>query len=95
MSSISDEIQQLQLRLLELEKEKKEKEETDNKKNIEHNFKTINDIIVQKKTSITNRRYGKSVLSEISYDMQQVRHLEAIYNILQIIDDRLKKIEQN
>ena len=78
-----------------MEKEKKEKEETDNKKNIEHNFKTINDLIVQKKTSITNRIYRKSVLSEQSYDRQQIIHLEAIYNILQIIDDRLKKIEQN
>ena len=79
-----------------MEKEKKEKEETDNKKNIEHNFKIINDLIVKKKTSIINYlKYGKSVLSVQSYDMQQVRHLKAIYNILQIIDDRLKKIEQN
>jgi hypothetical protein len=42
MSSVSEEIYQLQLRILELEKQKQENDETYKKTSIEHNFKVIN-----------------------------------------------------
>jgi hypothetical protein len=94
MSSIIEEIQQLQLRILELEKQQKEKNESDKKTSIEHNFKVINDVLTEKKTAINNDRYSKSVPLARYYDEQLVRRLEAIYNILQIVDERLKKIEE-
>jgi hypothetical protein len=94
MSSITEEIQQLQLRILELEKQQKEKDESDKKTSIEHNFKVINDVLTEKKTSINNNRYSKSVPLARYYDEQLVTRLEAIYNILQIVDERLKKIEE-
>lgn len=94
MSSITEEIQQLQLRILELEKQQKEKDESDKKTSIEHNFKVINDVLTEKKTAINNDRYSKSVPLARYYDQELVRHLEAIYNILQIVDERLKKIEE-
>ena len=40
MSSVPEEIQQLQLRILELEKQKKEKDESDKKTSIDHNFRS-------------------------------------------------------
>lgn len=94
MSSITEEIQQLQLRILELEKQQKEKDESDKKTLIEHNFKVINDVLTEKKTAINNNRYSKSVPLARYYDQELVRHLEAIYNILQIVDERLKKLEE-
>jgi len=94
MSSITEEIQQLQLRILELEKQQKEKDESDKKTSIEHNFKVINDVLTEKKYSIKTNRYSKSVPLAGYYDEQLVRRLEAIYNILQIVDERLKKIEE-
>ena len=94
MSSITEEIQQLQLRILELEKQQKEKDESDKNTSIEHNFKVINDVLTEKKTAINNNRYSKSVPLAGYYDEQLVRRLEAIYNILQIVDERLKKIEE-
>jgi hypothetical protein len=94
MSSVTEEIQQLQLRILELEKQKKEKDESDKKTSIEHNFKVINDVLTVKKTAIINNRYSKSVPLARYYDQQLVTHLEAIYNILQIVDERLKKLEE-
>ena len=92
MSSITEEIQQLQLRILELEKQQKEKDESDKKTSIEHNFKVINDVLTEKKTTINNNRYSFPLARY--YDQELVRHLEAIYNILQIVDDRLKKLEE-
>ena len=94
MSSVTEEIQQLQLRILDLEKQKKEKDESDKKTSIDHNFKVINDVLTEKKTSINNNRYSKSVPLARYYDQELVTHLEAIYNILQIVDERLKKLEE-
>ena len=92
MSSVTEEIQQLQLRILELEKQKK-KDESDKKTSIDHNFKVINDLLTEKKTAINNNRYSKSVPLAKYYDQELVTHLESIYNILQIVDERLKKLE--
>jgi hypothetical protein len=91
MSLITEEIQQLQLRILKLEKQ--EKDESD-KTSIDHNFNIINDVLIEKKTAIHNNRYSKSVPFARYYDQELVTHLEAIYNILQIVDERLKKIEK-
>jgi len=93
MSSVTEEIQKLQVRILELEKQKKEKDESDKNTSIEHNFKVINDVLTEKKTAINNNRYSKSVPLARYYDQQLVTHLESIYNILQIVDERLKKLE--
>jgi hypothetical protein len=95
MPSVSEEIQQLQLRILELEKQQKELEENDKKTSIEYNFKVLNNILNEKKTKITNDRYSKSVPLARYYDQQLVTHLEAIYNILHVVDERLKKLEKN
>lgn len=94
MSSVPEEIQQLQLRILELEKQKNEKDESDKKTSIDHNFKVINYVLTEKKTAINNNRYSKSVPLARYYDQELVTHLEAIYNILQIVDKRLKKLEE-
>ena len=95
MSSVTEEIQQLQLRILELEKEKEKKEKDENDKNIlDLNFNVIDDVLSKTKNSINNNRYSKSVPLARYYDQELVRHLEAIYNILQIVDERLKKLEE-
>jgi len=93
MSSVTEEIQQLQLRILQLEKQKKEKDESDKKTSINHNFNVINDLLNEKKTAINNNRYSKSVPLARYYDQELVTHLEAIYNILKILDNRLNKLE--
>jgi hypothetical protein len=94
MTSISEEVQQLQLRILELEKQQKELEENDKKTSIEYNFKVLNNVLNEKKTKIANDRYSKSVPLARYYDQQLVTHLEAIYNILHVVDERLKKLEK-
>ena len=94
MSSITEEIQQLQLRMLELEKQQKEKDESDKKISIDHNFTIINDVLIEKKNAITRNKYCKSLPLARFNDQQLVTHLEAIYNILQIVVERLKKLEE-
>ena len=82
---MTSEIQQSQLRILELEKQKT---------SIDYNFNVINDVLAEKKTAINNNRYCKSVPLARYYDQELVTQLEAIYNILQIVDERLKKLEE-
>lgn len=52
MSSITEEIQQLQLKLNNLEKQKKEKEENDKKTSIDYNFGVINNLLNEKKQQL-------------------------------------------
>lgn len=92
MSLISEEIKNLQLRIVELEKQQIE-EETLIKTSIEYNFTIISDLLTEKKTSIKNNRYAKNVPLAKYYDQELVTHLEAISNILQILDTRLSNIE--
>ena len=93
MCSVTEEIQQLQLRILELEKQKKEKEESDKKTSMVYNFNVLNHVLTKKKTTINSNRYSKSVPLARYYDQELVTRLEAIYNILQNLDKRLKKLE--
>jgi glycine/serine hydroxymethyltransferase len=93
MSSFTEEIQQLQIRILELEKQQKEKDEFHKKSSLDHNFNVINDVLIEKKKSIINNKYSKSVPLARYYDQELVTHLEAIYNILQILDNRISKLE--
>jgi len=94
MSSITEEIQQLQLRILELEKLELEKNENYKKTSIDYNFKVINDVLANTKNEIKNYDHNKSPLLVKFYNRSLVTHLEAIYNILQNIDERLKKLEE-
>lgn len=93
MSFVSEEITKLQLRIIELEKQQQIENESLNKNSICHNFTIITDLLTEKKTSIKNNRYSKNVPLARYYDEELVTHLEAIYNILQILDARLSKIE--
>lgn len=48
MSSVSDEIEKLQLRMFELEKQQQIEKETLNKTSISHNFTIITDVLSKK-----------------------------------------------
>ena len=91
--SLNDEIQQLQLKILELEKQKNKEEENLKKESLEHNFKIISDELNNKKNYIKNNKYSKSVPLARYYDEELVRHLEATYNILQILNKRISDLE--
>jgi len=92
--SITDEIQHLQLRILQLEKQKKEEEESLSKKeSIDYNFEIISSVINDKKTAIKKNIYCKSSQLARYNDLLLVKHIEAIYNILKILDYRLSDLE--
>jgi hypothetical protein len=94
MNSVSEELKQLQLKIVELEKQQKEEDERAKKLSIDYNFNVIKDVLTNKKTKIYSNYYTSSQVSHKSYDTQLVTHLEAIYNILHILDKRLEKLEQ-
>ena len=59
MSSITEEIQQLQIKLNELEKQKKENEENNKKTSISYNFEVINNLLIEKKMKVTCYKLGE------------------------------------
>lgn len=85
----SEEIQQLKLRILELEKQEKDEISKVNN-NI---FKVITNLLNEKKIAIQRNRYSKSTPLAKFHDQETVTYLETIYNILQNLDERLKKLE--
>jgi hypothetical protein len=107
MSSINEEIQELKLRMLELEQNQKEKEKNDfdnRKTSIEYNFKFINDGLTSEKHYIDQYwdKYWKKYLFQKKEPVKsivrfgedtKILYLEATYNILQILDNRLSKLE--
>ena len=94
MSIIGEEIKNLQLRIVELEKQQQIEKETFNKTSIVHNFSVVTDLLDEKKNAIQNCRYSKNFPLARCYDQQRVTYLEAIYNILQILDARIGNIEK-
>lgn len=85
-----EEIEQMQLRILNLERQKNVK---DTKSSIDYNFNVIKDILNAKKNRIDTNRYAGAPLEKL-HDLQFVTYVEAIYNSLQVLDDRLSKLEE-
>tara|TARA_B100000242_G_C42689248_1_gene322740 strand:- start:147 stop:425 length:279 start_codon:yes stop_codon:yes gene_type:complete len=92
MSSTENEITLLKQRLNELEKKKEEDEEYKKINSLDYNFNVLENIIIDKKKSISMNQYRKSVSISTSIDQKIVIHLESIYNILKIL---AKKLEEN
>ena len=106
MSAITEEIQKLQSRILELETEKKKKDEIDKKTSLDNNFNVMDEFIkvVLTKKKEQNDYYIKRLGprstpdcidgDEVRYNVKFIANMESIYNILQILDKRLNKIEE-
>ena len=93
--SSNTKINQMKLKMLEIEKEIKkiEIQDIDKKKiSIEHNFKIINDVLNEKKTNI--KVNPSKSFTKRRDDQIFITRLEAIINILNILDKRIKKLEQ-
>ena len=92
MSFINDEIEKLQSRIFELEKQQIE---TLSKNSISHNFSIITDLLNKRKPFIENGIicYPKNSHKDMMNTNQLVIQIEAIYNILQILNTRISKIE--
>ena len=95
MSFISEEIEKLQLRIVELEKQQQIEKETLNKNSISYNFSIITDLLNKRKPFIENGIicYPKNSHKDMMNTNQLVIQIEAIYNILQILNTRISKIE--
>jgi hypothetical protein len=86
-----EETEQIQLKIFDLEMQKNEQHKNSP---IKYDFDVIHDVLNVKKNRIKNSKYGAGPLEKLR-DQQLVRYLEAIYNILQNLDDRLSKLEEN
>ena len=93
MASVENEITQLKIRLSELEKKEQENKEYEKINSLDYNFNVLENIITEKKKSISRNQYQQSVSIAKSNDQKIVIHLESIYNILKIFDNKLKQLE--
>jgi len=96
MNEISDEIKTLQLRIVELEKKKLEMQDINKNTLVNHNLDIINDLLIQKKNSISNIicRHPDAFKRKIR-TQELITYLEPIFNILKNIDERITKLENN
>jgi hypothetical protein len=95
MSVFGEEIEKLQLRVVELEKQQQIEKETLDKNSISRNFTIITDLLNQRKPHIENgiTVYPKNSHRDMMNTNELVIQIEAIYNVLQILDARISKIE--
>ena len=70
-------------------------EKTNIKQLIYYNFKVINDLLAERKKAIASNKYSSQIPLAKYYDQELVTHLDATFNILQIMDDRLTKLEKH
>jgi len=63
------------------------------KTKLNQNFKILNDLLEIKKKVITENKYTVANIQNRYHDQEMMIQLDAIYNILQIMDDRLNKLE--
>ena len=85
-----EETEQIQLKIFDLEMQENKKHKNSP---IKYDLYVIDDVLNIKKIRIKNSKYGAGPLEKLR-DQQLVRYLEAIYNILQNLDDRLSKLEE-
>ena len=104
MDNINNEISSLQSKINELEKLKKEKEQEELKKkqSVDHNLSIINNILVNNKQNVQTydcQRRGytcsKQHVQAINNYRNLIKYLEPIYNSLQIMNERLNKLEND
>jgi len=93
MSQIENEINMLRDRLNGLEEQKrieneKEKEKRDNPLNV------LKNIIDEKRRTINNNSYSKSIPLARFYDQEKLEMMEPIFNMLKDIQDRLEILEK-
>ena len=93
MALVENEITHLKIRLSELEKKEQENKEYEKINSLDYNFNVLENIITEKKKSISMNQYQRSVPIAKSNDQKIVIHLESIYNILKIFDNKLKQLE--
>jgi hypothetical protein len=92
-SVIGLEIANLQKKLELLEQKQQEFKIEKETNNVDHNLQRINKVLTEKRTAISQNRYSKSLKLARYYDVQLVEYLEAIYNTLRTLNDRVNKLE--
>ena len=92
---IDDEIEALKNKLNELEKAKEAKEIYNNKNDINKNFDILNNSINNRIKSVKEDSYSKSCIVAKFIDKDMIDPLQAIFNILSILNDKLNKLEND
>tara|TARA_B100000035_G_scaffold33858_1_gene25682 strand:+ start:418 stop:717 length:300 start_codon:yes stop_codon:yes gene_type:complete len=93
--SALQEIAQLRQRLEELEKQEQEQQldDTLKKTSINHNFDIINSVILERTNKIKSNNYASKFGWVRTEHIKQNEYLEAIYNALKIMDQRIANLE--
>ena len=93
MSQLDSEINLLKQQINKLEEQKKIQEETELKKK-ENPLNTLKDIIDEKKDKVERNSYSKSVPLARYYDIEKLGYLEAIFNMLKDLKERVENLEK-
>jgi len=64
------------------------------KTKLNHSFKILSDLLTIKKKVLTDNKYTVANIQNRYHDQEFMIQLDAINNILQIMNDRLNKLEE-
>lgn len=95
MDNIESEISRLRSKVIELERIKNIQEATYKKESIEHNLNIINNVLKDRKQAVSTNNYSKVCRNFLFIDRRLVTYLDAIFNVLQVLNKRLDKLEKN
>ncbi len=95
-NNVDDEILKVNEKLNELKKIKKDMEEINKLNNTANNLEIIKNSIEKRKDKVKNKNYStKYCMVAYHIDKEMIDPLEAIYNVLFSLDNRLKILEDD
>ena len=95
MDDIDKTIEELQSKLNELQRIKMEQKEHEKKNDVEKNLDAVKDAYEHRKEKVSRDRYSKSCIVAKFIDRDMIGPLEAIYNVLNNLNDRIAKLEED
>lgn len=93
--SLENEIESLRNKLIELENKKQKEHEYNEKNNIEMNLNIIQKGIDEKTYKVNANRYSKSCVVSKFHDQELIPQLQAIHNILTVLNKKVNDLEKN
>jgi hypothetical protein len=89
-----NEIQNLQQRIIELEKQNKNNIDYEKETSVNYNLDKVKQIIEEKNKKIEKNNYGSKFYLNKIKDEEMIIYLQAIYNCLQIMNNKINDLEK-
>ena len=94
ITELQSRLDQMELQRKQLEQQKKDLEENQRKNDCDKNLQIVKNAYENRNQKVKDNRYSKSCIVAKFIDQDMVEPLEAIYNLLSNMNNRLIKLEE-